>query len=77
MMNRISTALNPPEPDLGNDRIPLSSFSSRPICLAFGSLRLRVGRRCLVPVGGEERGQRGQQRLGSLLGDPVGAAGDD
>src|SRR5262249_19589959 len=30
-----------------------------------------------VPVGGQERGQRGQQLLGSLLGNPVAAAGDD
>ncbi len=41
-----------------------------------GSTRLLgVGRRrCPVPVRGEERGQRGQQLPGSLLGDPVAAA---
>src|SRR5262249_37014579 len=30
-----------------------------------------------VPVRSQERGQRGQQILGSLLSDPVAAAGDD
>ena len=30
-----------------------------------------------VPVRGQERRQRGEQLVGSLLGDPVGAAGDD
>ena len=30
-----------------------------------------------VPVGGQERGQGGQQLIGSLLGNPVAAAGND
>lgn len=59
-------------------QIPLGSSSSRPMCLAPAARGLGVGRRrCPVPVGGEERGECGQQLVGSLLGDPVAAAGED